>query len=326
MTAVPSITLNNGVQMPALGLGVFQTPPEETTAAVLAALEMGYTHVDTAASYANERGVGDALRQSSLDRSDVFVETKVWISDYGDHADVACLREERGQARRRPDRLADSPPGPAVGLPEDARRLSRARDAACHRQGSRDRGQQLHGRPPRCAARARDGGAGGQPDRGSSVLRAARRAGPQRGAADPHAGVVADRRHHLLSRHGPRQHSARPGHRRDRWRPTARRPLRSCCAGTCSRAAQSSRSRPARRGSPRTSTSSTSSSATSSLARSMRSTPPGAVGQSPPTSPSRPSHEPQGISKAERTRWRWGRRRGRNRRCRDRRSGRNISR
>jgi diketogulonate reductase-like aldo/keto reductase len=63
MTTVPSITLNNGVEMPALGFGVFQTPPEETTAAVLAALQVGYRHVDTAAAYANERGVGDALRQ-----------------------------------------------------------------------------------------------------------------------------------------------------------------------------------------------------------------------------------------------------------------------
>lgn len=78
-----TITLNNGVEMPALGFGVFQTPADETAAAVSEALKVGYRHVDTAAAYANERGVGDALRDSDLAREDVFVETKLWISDYG---------------------------------------------------------------------------------------------------------------------------------------------------------------------------------------------------------------------------------------------------
>jgi len=80
---VELLTLNNGVQMPALGLGVFQTPPEETRAAVTAALDVGYRHIDTAAAYGNEREVGQAIRDSSVPREDVFVETKVWISDYG---------------------------------------------------------------------------------------------------------------------------------------------------------------------------------------------------------------------------------------------------
>ncbi|MFG1664073.1 aldo/keto reductase [Streptomyces sp. Y7] len=78
-----TLTLNNGVKMPALGLGVFQTPPEETRAAVQAALELGYRHIDTAAAYGNEREVGQALRDSGVAREDVFVETKIWISDYG---------------------------------------------------------------------------------------------------------------------------------------------------------------------------------------------------------------------------------------------------
>jgi 2,5-diketo-D-gluconate reductase A len=77
------VTLNNGVEMPALGLGVFQTPPQETTSAVAAALETGYRHVDTAAAYGNEREVGQAVADSDVDRSEVFIETKVWISDYG---------------------------------------------------------------------------------------------------------------------------------------------------------------------------------------------------------------------------------------------------
>ena len=78
-----SFTLNNGVQIPAVGFGVFQSAPEETVTAVQTALEVGYRHIDTAAAYFNEREVGEAIRRSGLDRSEVFVETKVWISDYG---------------------------------------------------------------------------------------------------------------------------------------------------------------------------------------------------------------------------------------------------
>jgi len=80
---VETITLNDGVEMPALGFGVFQTPPDETRDAVRAALDAGYRHIDTAAAYGNERQVGEAVRNSGLDRQEVFLETKVWISDYG---------------------------------------------------------------------------------------------------------------------------------------------------------------------------------------------------------------------------------------------------
>jgi diketogulonate reductase-like aldo/keto reductase len=79
----PALTLNNGVTMPALGLGVFQSPPEETTEAVRTALREGYRLIDTAAAYGNEREVGEAVRASGLDRADVFLETKIWISDFG---------------------------------------------------------------------------------------------------------------------------------------------------------------------------------------------------------------------------------------------------
>lgn len=79
----PILTLNNGVEMPAIGLGVFQTPPDATAAAVEEALRIGYRHVDTAAAYGNEREVGMAIRRSGLARDEVFIETKVWISDYG---------------------------------------------------------------------------------------------------------------------------------------------------------------------------------------------------------------------------------------------------
>lgn len=78
-----SLTLNNGVDMPALGLGVFQSSPAETAAAVETALEIGYRHIDTAAAYQNERQVGEGIRASGIDRAEVFIETKVWISQYG---------------------------------------------------------------------------------------------------------------------------------------------------------------------------------------------------------------------------------------------------
>ncbi|MGI5229046.1 aldo/keto reductase [Actinoallomurus sp. CA-142502] len=78
-----TITLNNGVTLPALGLGVYQSSPEETADAVATALELGYRHVDTAAAYFNEKEVGDGLRRAGLPRDEVFVETKVFPSDYG---------------------------------------------------------------------------------------------------------------------------------------------------------------------------------------------------------------------------------------------------
>src|SRR6185312_1676930 len=79
----PHITLNNGVKMPALGLGVFQTPPAETVGAVQAAIATGYRLIDTAAAYANEREVGEGIRRSGVARDDLFIETKIWINDYG---------------------------------------------------------------------------------------------------------------------------------------------------------------------------------------------------------------------------------------------------
>jgi diketogulonate reductase-like aldo/keto reductase len=77
------LTLNNGVTLPTIGLGVFQSAPEETAAAVAEALRVGYRHVDTAAIYRNEREVGDGIRRSGVGREDIVIETKVWPSDYG---------------------------------------------------------------------------------------------------------------------------------------------------------------------------------------------------------------------------------------------------
>jgi diketogulonate reductase-like aldo/keto reductase len=69
--------------MPPIGLGVFQTPPEQTRGAVAAALDIGYRHIDTAAAYGNEREVGEAVHASKGGRPAVFLETKIWIIDYG---------------------------------------------------------------------------------------------------------------------------------------------------------------------------------------------------------------------------------------------------
>ena len=92
-----NLTLNNGVTMPALGFGVFQTPPDVTAQAVAEALRTGYRLIDTAAAYANERGVGEAIAASGLDRQEVFIETKIWISDYGHDATLHAFDKSAGK-------------------------------------------------------------------------------------------------------------------------------------------------------------------------------------------------------------------------------------
>ena len=79
IASVPSLTLNNGVEMPILGFGVFQIPAEETEQTVLDALEAGYRALDTAASYGNEEAVGRAIASSGIPRGELFVTTKLWI-------------------------------------------------------------------------------------------------------------------------------------------------------------------------------------------------------------------------------------------------------
>ncbi|RBY92167.1 aldo/keto reductase [Blastococcus sp. TBT05-19] len=76
-SAVPSIDLNNGVQIPQLGFGVYQVPPEKTADAVSTALEVGYRHIDTAEMYGNEKGVGEAVARSGIDRGEIFVTSKL---------------------------------------------------------------------------------------------------------------------------------------------------------------------------------------------------------------------------------------------------------
>src|SRR6476620_2976800 len=92
-----TLTLNNDIEMPAIGLGVFQTPPDETRAAVEAALSTGYRHIDTAAAYGNEREVGEAIHSSDIARDEVFLETKIWISDYGYEDTLHAFEKSAGK-------------------------------------------------------------------------------------------------------------------------------------------------------------------------------------------------------------------------------------
>ena len=77
MTAIPDIMLNNGQQIPQFGFGVFQIEPEDTVEAVVTALQAGYRHIDTAEGYGNEKQVGEAIAKSGVDRSDVFITSKL---------------------------------------------------------------------------------------------------------------------------------------------------------------------------------------------------------------------------------------------------------
>jgi 2,5-diketo-D-gluconate reductase A len=89
MATVPTITLNNGIEIPQLGFGVYQVPPEETRDAVQAALEVGYRHIDTAEMYGNEKGVGEGIRASGVPREEVFVTSKL---NNGFHAHDDALK------------------------------------------------------------------------------------------------------------------------------------------------------------------------------------------------------------------------------------------
>lgn len=83
MTQVPNVKLNNGVQIPQLGFGVWRVPDDEVTAAVRTAIECGYRSIDTAAAYRNETGTGRAIAESGVPREELFVTTKLWNSDHG---------------------------------------------------------------------------------------------------------------------------------------------------------------------------------------------------------------------------------------------------
>ena len=90
--SVPLVSLRDGLEIPQLGFGVFQVPPEDTAEVALNALSAGYRHIDTAAAYENEAGVGHALRSSGLEREEVFVTTKCFNDDHGYENATRALR------------------------------------------------------------------------------------------------------------------------------------------------------------------------------------------------------------------------------------------
>ena len=88
-----TVRLSNGIEMPQIGYGVYQVTPQECERCVTEALEVGYRMIDTAQAYQNEEGVGNAVRKSGIDRKDIFLVTKVWISNYGYERAKASIDE-----------------------------------------------------------------------------------------------------------------------------------------------------------------------------------------------------------------------------------------
>ncbi|WP_156403315.1 aldo/keto reductase [Holzapfeliella floricola] len=101
---MPTVTLNNGVKMPQEGFGVFQIPDfDECKQAVKEALEVGYRLIDTAQIYQNESAVGQAIQESSVRREDIFITTKIWVTDYGFEETKAAV--EKSMERLKTDYL-----------------------------------------------------------------------------------------------------------------------------------------------------------------------------------------------------------------------------
>ena len=92
-----TFTLNNGVQIPVLGFGVFQIPPAETAQAVAEAIKAGYRHIDTAQAYMNEAEVGQGVKHSGVPREEIFITSKVWVENYGYEAAKASLDSSLGR-------------------------------------------------------------------------------------------------------------------------------------------------------------------------------------------------------------------------------------
>ncbi len=103
VTSIPTVTLHDGVEIPQLGFGVFQVPPDDTQEVVEEALEVGYRHIDTAGAYRNERGVGAAVAASGVPREELFVTTKLWNSAQGYESTLGAF--EKSLARLGMDRV-----------------------------------------------------------------------------------------------------------------------------------------------------------------------------------------------------------------------------
>ncbi len=115
-SAVPEIALNNGVDIPQLGFGVFQIPPDQTSDATALALEVGYRHIDTAEMYRNEAGVGEAVRASGIDRSEIFVTSKLNNGLHAYDDALAAFAETMQHPRHRLRRPVPGPLAAAHGV------------------------------------------------------------------------------------------------------------------------------------------------------------------------------------------------------------------
>ena len=211
-----ALTLNNDVTMPALGLGVFQSPPEETIAAVESALRDGYRLIDTAAAYDNEREVGEGIRRSGVDRDEIFVTTKLWISDYGYDAARVGFEASLRRLGRRPRLLLPAAPAGSDLFRGHDRRLPSRRDVPRRRPGSRHRGLELQPGAPPSAERRHQCRSGGQPGRAASVLHAVRTAGSTPSSASP---LRRGRRSGASCLRARRRRVPRPADRPGRHRP-----------------------------------------------------------------------------------------------------------
>ena len=166
MSAIPSVTLNNGVQMPMLGFGVFQiADAEECERSVIDAIQTGYRLIDTAAAYGNEEAVGKAIKRSGVPREELFITTKLWIADAGYESTKKAFERsmQRLQLETLDLYLIHQPFGDVYGAWRAMEELyQEGRDP-------RHRPQQLPPRPGHGHDLSSPGGAGGEPDRNPPV-------------------------------------------------------------------------------------------------------------------------------------------------------------
>ena len=178
---IPHVTLNNGVQMPILGFGVYQIPAGQTEQAVTDALAAGYRSIDTAAAYVNEEAVGRAIKNSGIPRDELFVTTKLWVSDTGE--DNTKRAFERSLQRLGLDHLdlylIHQPFGDYYGSWRAMQQLHQ------RGRGHGDRGVELLPRPAGRPHRPQRGDPRGQPDRDPPVLPARSRPGAHARARRP---------------------------------------------------------------------------------------------------------------------------------------------
>ena len=194
MTTVPNLSLNDGNTIPQLGFGVFQVPPEDTARITGQAFEAGYRHIDTAEMYGNEKGVGEAIRDSGIPRDELFITSKL---NNGFHEpDRARAAFDQTLADLGLDQidlflihwpLPTQYDGDFVSTWKTLDRVPAGRPRPLHRR------LELPARPPGPARRGDRRGPGGEPDRGAPLLRQRDRARRQRGGGHPHRVVVADR-------------------------------------------------------------------------------------------------------------------------------------